>query len=62
MCISKMQTFLDIKDNIDSTLLNIGRPLRIKQIYSDQYYGCPMRDKKILKKVFQINTWCKMVI
>ena len=47
---------------MDGIVLNIGRPLRIKRICSEEHNDRPMTDKKVLKIVFQISIWCKVML
>ena len=47
---------------MDGIVLNIGRPLRIKRICSEEHNDRPMTDKKVLKIVFQISIWCEVVL
>ena len=47
---------------MDNTDLNISHPLRIKRICSEELSGSPVTDKKVLKMIFQISTWCKVML
>ena len=53
MCISKIKTFCDNKNSMDNTELNIGRPLRIKRICSEEQSGHPVKNKRFLKQFFK---------
>ena len=59
MCISKILNFGNIKANIDNNVLKRDYPLRIRLIFNEDQYGHLVLDKKrVLKTIFQINTWC----
>ena len=49
MCISKIKTFRNNRNNMNNIVLNIGCLLRTKGICNEEENNRPMTDKRFLK-------------